>query len=198
MDLNQLLGAFMQPSYVNSVGSATNSSSADVSNILGAALPMLLAGAQNQCSNSNTSAGFLNALTAHSANDTSDLASFVQHTDLEDGAKIVQHLLGDQSSDIVKQIAKKAGVSQKEAAKVMSAAAPLLMSKLGQELNSQASAQNTSASPSLVSGLLSGMLGGGNSASMLGALLGGGQSQPAPQQQNNNSGLFGALLNLLR
>ena len=198
MDLNQLLGAFSQPSYVNSVGSATNSSSADVSNILSAALPLLLAGAQNQSSNASTSAGFLNALTSHSANDTSNLAAFVQNTDLEDGAKIVQHLLGDESSEIVKQIAKKAGVSQKEAAKVMSAAAPLLMSKLGQELNSQASAQNTSASTSLVSGLMSGMLGGGNSMNLLGALLGGGNSAPQQQQQSSGGSLLGGLLNLLK
>jgi len=195
MDLTQLLGAFSQQNYVDSVGSATNSSSADVSNILSAALPMLLAGAQEQSSNSSTNAGFLNALTSHAANDTSDLAAFVQKTDLEDGAKIVQHLLGDQSSDIVKQIAKKAGVSQKEAAKVMSAAAPLLMSKLGQELNTQASSQNTNASTSLVSGLMSSMLGGGNSSSLLGALLGGGSSS---QNQSSGSGLLGGLLNLLK
>ncbi len=196
MDLMQLLGAFSQSNYVNSVGSATNSSSADVSNILGAALPSLLAGAQAQSANSNTNAGFLQALTAHSANSTSDLESFVQHTDLEDGAKIVQHLLGDESSDVVKQVAKKAGVSQKEAAKVMSAAAPLLMSLLGQELNNQASAQNSGASTDMVSGLMSGLLGGGGGASLLGTLLGGGQT--TQQNQNSGSGLLGGLLNLLK
>ena len=195
MDLSQLLGTFMQANYVNSVGAATNSSSTDVSNILGAALPSLLAGAQAQSANSNTNAGFLQALTAHSANDTSDLSNFVQQTDLEDGAKIVQHLLGDQSSDIVKQVAKKAGVSQKEAAKVMSAAAPLLMSKLGQELNTQASSQNTGASTALVSGLMSSLLGGGNSANLLGALLGGGQTQ---QTQSNGGNLLSGLLSLLK
>ena len=193
MDLTQLIGTFMQSNYVNSVGTATNAPSSDVSNILSAALPALLVGAQQQSANSNTNAGFLQALTDHSANSTSDLANFVQKTDLEDGAKIVQHLLGDQSSDIVKQVAKKAGVSQKEAAKVMSAAAPLLMSLLGQEVNNQASSQNSSASTSLVSGLMGGLLGGGNAGSILGSLLGGGESQ-----QSNNAGLLSGLLSLLK
>ncbi len=194
MDLTQLLGTFMQANYVNGVGQATNSSSADVANILGAALPSMLQGAQAQSANSDTAAGFLQAISDHSSSDISDLGAFGGGADLADGDKIIGHLFGKQKNEVITQVANNANVSPKVAASVMAAAAPLLLSMLGKEANVQAAASNSAASTDMVSGLMAGLLGSGDMTAILGSLVGG-QSQA---KKPGAADLLGSLLKMLK
>jgi len=62
-----------------------------------------------------------------------DMKGFIGNIDLEDGAKIIGHLLGAEKSDVTKKIAKKTGVSDGKTAMILAAAGPLLMSLLGQQ-----------------------------------------------------------------
>ena len=61
------------------------------------------------------------------------MAGFFGNIDLEDGAKIIGHLLGAEKSDVTKKVAKKTGVSDDKTAMILAAAGPLLMSLLGQQ-----------------------------------------------------------------
>ena len=185
MDISSLLGTVMSASSTDGISDATGVYKAQTSSILTAALPLLLSGALNQSNNSATASGFAGALTQHAASNTSNLSSFLSNVDQDDGEKIVNHLLGANSKDIINQIAEESGVKAKDVKKVLSAAAPLLMSLLGKEVNSQQQA-NSSAG---VANILGSLLGGGNStASMLTGLLGGGSSS------NSSSGGLGSLL----
>ncbi len=196
MDLTQLLGTFMQSGFVNGVSSNTNASSGDITKILGAALPLLLKGAQSQTNNKKTSAGFLQALTDHSKDDTSDLKAFGRNADLEDGAKIVAHLLGKNSGSTINEVAKTAGVSANDTAKVMAAAAPLLMSMLGKETQTQAKTQKTAASTDMVSALMGNLVQNADMGSILGGLLGGGSSAGV-KKNDDTAAMLGSILKML-
>lgn len=137
MDISSLLGAFLSSDGLSGMSKKTKVSKDGIQDVLTAALPALLSGAVSQSKSKKTSASFLNALAEHSKNDTSDLSDFLGNVDMDDGAKIVAHLLGSESSDTIGQIAKKSGVSKTDTKKVLSAAAPLLMSLLGQETNAK-------------------------------------------------------------
>ncbi len=187
MDLSSLLGTLMSSASVQGLGQASNTNSNAVQSVLGAALPSLISGAQAQ--SQDTATGFADALLSHSKDDTSDLASFLGKVDLEDGGKIISHLLGKDKDSQLTAISNTAGVAEKDTSNILSAAAPLLMSLLGKESVSSAADNSSSAIGSVASGLLqnvdvgsilAGILGGGNAAqpaaakktSLLGKLLG--------------------------
>jgi len=192
MDINSLLGLLTSADSVGGLSQTTNVSSNGVQSILGAALPSLLTGALNQSTNAGTAASFTNALTQHSAANTSNLGSFFGSVDTDDGAKIVNHLLGDNAKTTIAQIAKQSGVSQKDTAKVLSAAAPLLMSLLGQQANTQQVSNNTTG----VANMMSGLLGNADMTSLLGAMLGAGTTGTSSNKKTG--GLLGALLGFLK
>lgn len=189
MDINTLLGLLTSADSIGGMSQSTNVSSNGVQSILGAALPSLLSGALGQSTNASTATGFANALTQHAAANTSNLGSFFGGVDLDDGAKIVNHLLGANSAATVNQIAKQTGVSKKDVTKVLSAAAPLLMSLLGQQANATVQQPLTSSN---TGNLMGSLLQNVDVGSLLGSMLG----APKPQQQSG--GLLSSLLGLLR
>lgn len=212
MDMNSLVSTLLSSSAVSGISQSANTSKKDAANVLNAALPLLLNGAKEQSQNSATSESFANALLSHGKVDASNIGSFLQSVDLKDGGKIVNHLLGA-NSNAVADIAKEAGVSKKNTGNILAAAAPLLMTLLGQSAGSG----NAGANASLVGSLAASLLGNLDVGSLLGGLLGADTQQttttttangkkkkkkkPAASNNNNNSnggGILGALLNLLR
>ena len=196
MDISSLLGTMMSDEGVSGMSQTASVSDTETRSILTAALPILMSGALNQSNNSNTATGFANALTQHSANNTSNLSSFFGNVDTDDGSKIVDHLFGQNSDAIVAQIAGNSGVKKSDVKKVLASAAPLMMSLLGQEVHTQQQS-NSSAG---VSSIMNSLLGGGNNnaattastANLLAGLLGGGSSS------NNSSSGLSTLLSLLK
>ena len=150
MDLTSLMGSILSNEGINGISQAANVSSKDVSSILEQALPQLLQGANNQANSAATSASFVEALTNHAKKDTTNMAQFFNGVDLNDGAKIVQHLMGANAGASVAQAA---GVKKEDANNVMSAAAPLLMSLLGQQTTGTAAKKDTTTN--LVTSMLS-------------------------------------------
>ena len=141
MDMNSLLGTLLSSDSVSGVSKATKADDKEVQSVLNAALPLLLKCAKKQSEDKDTAASFATALLSHGKKDTSNLSSFLKNVDLDDGSKIIGHLLGN-DDDSVKKIAKTSGVSAKKTGDILSAAAPLLMSLLGQESVSKKSDSN--------------------------------------------------------
>lgn len=198
MDLTSLLSTMLSVDSVGSISQTAGVSIGEAQSVLGSALPSLLNGALEQSKGDDTAAGFDNALAQHAADDTSNVASFFSKVDLTDGSKIISHLLGG-DGQAVSSISMKAGVSQKGTANILSAAAPLLMSLLGQQTSQ--SGQDSAGT----SGLLGSLLQNVDLSSMLSGLLGGGtvtaqaqvQTQAQPAQQSSG-GLLGMLGNLFK
>lgn len=167
MDMTSLVSTLLSGASVNGVSQSANTSSQATQSVLQAALPMLLNGAKEQSTNQATSASFANALMSHGQADVTDLGAFLQGVDMDDGGKIVNHLLGS-NSGAVTQIAQSAGVSTKDTGNILSAVAPLLMTLLGQQSGSNNSGASASAVGSVASALLQNM----DVGSLLSGLLG--------------------------
>ncbi len=202
MDLASLMKTMLSPDSITQMSKKTGTSTEEVKSVLLSALPAMLSGVKGQASSQETVAGFAGALESHAKDDTSDISAFLSKVDIKDGDKIVGHLLGGEKAAATKAAAQKAGLSTAATGSILGAAAPLLMSLLGQQASQtvQAQAQNVhplggaqQSSPSGI-GLLGSLLGGGQQQSaqssglggLLGSLLGGGQqSAPAQQQQQS-------------
>ncbi|MBQ5782554.1 MAG: DUF937 domain-containing protein [Oscillospiraceae bacterium] len=133
MDLSSVMTTLLSSDSVKNLSKKTGSSQKDVSSVLSSALPLLLAGAGSQTEDESTAEGFEKALAQHGEKDTSNLASFLDGVDMEDGAKIIGHLLGANTTSTTKQVSQESGTDADSTAQILAAAAPLLMSLLGQE-----------------------------------------------------------------
>jgi len=186
MDMNSLISTLMSNDSLDGISQVTNTTSEDTRSVLSAALPLLLSGAQAQSQNVNTAASFGNALFNHGQQNTSNVSSFLQGVDLIDGGKIIAHLLGLNSNNAMNMISQQTGVNNHNTGNILAAAAPLLMSLLGQQLGSN----NANASPSLLSSAATSAMQGMNMTNLLTGLLGG-TAQPQAQQKPS---LLGSLL----
>ncbi len=166
MDFKKLAGTLLSSDSISGLSTATGATGNEIKKVLSNALPALLNGAKNQADDDNTSASFVKALSQHAKDDTKDVSSFLGKVDMADGAKIIGHLLGAEKNDVVKDVAKKAGVSQKKTNSILSAIAPLLLSLLGQQAQ-----EEDNSSP--IGGLMGSLLGNADMGSLLVGLLGG-------------------------
>ena len=195
MESNEFLSTLLGDDSVKSISKATGSNQQDVEKVLVAALPSLLGGALGQAQDEQTAEGFAGALADHAKVDTRDLGSFMSNVDMEDGGKILTHLLGSNATATAQDVATRSGMDLGSTIKILAVAAPLLMSLLGQH-NQQAQPAASGVSP--VVSLLGGLLGAGQpqqqsglGGGLLGSLLG--VSQPQ-QQSSLGTGLLGSLL----
>ena len=193
MDMSSLLGVLLSSDSVSGVSKATKADNNEVASVLNAALPMLLKGAKKQSEDKDTAESFATALLSHGKKDTSNLSSFLKNVDLDDGSKIIGHLLG-KDDDNVKKIAKSSGVSAKKTGDILSAAAPLLMSLLGQESAAKKSDNNVALE--LAGALLKNV----DVGDLIGDLLGGdNKKKKSSKKKDNDAGeiigdILGALL----
>lgn len=178
MDISSILGSLVSSDSISGISSAAGVSEKEAKSVLSSALPGLLSGALAQSEGADTVSGFAGALAQHSADDTSNIQSFLSGVDLKDGAKIVGHLLGSKESDTVAAASAASGASEAGTRGVLSAAAPLLMSLLGQETQAQQS-QNSGLN---VTGIIGSLLGNVDTSSLLLGLLGGGNQSAAQPQ----------------
>ena len=190
MDLTSLLGAFLGGQSTSGISQATGSSSSAVSSILTAAIPALLGGASQQANNASTADSFAAALQQHAAANTSNVASFFNTVDTADGAKIINHLFGGTSNTTIKSIANQAGVTQKEASNVLSAAAPYLMTLIGQQTQAETRKQTTAAN---TGSLMSSLLGNVDLGSLAGSLLSGGAAKKTATKKSSGVDLSDGL-----
>ena len=212
MDLTSLMKTMLSSDSIAQMSKKTGTSTDEVKSVLLSALPAMLSGVQGQANNQETVAGFAGALDSHAKDDTSDISAFLSNVDIKDGEKIVGHLLGGDKAATTKAAATKAGLSNAATGKILGAAAPLLMSLLGQQFTQAAQAQpqaqnvqplggGQQAAPSGI-GLLAGLLGGGQQSApqasglggLLGSLLGGGQQPQQQPQQSAGANPLGSMV----
>ncbi len=169
----QLISTLLGGDTVNTLSKTSGAKKADVESLIGAALPLMVSSMQKSAGTKKGEASLEKALSDHAGDDVSDVKSFLKNVDAQDGAKILEHLFGDNTKKTVSSLSKKAGTTKSQTTAILVQLAPLLLSLLGQ--------QNQSSSSSL--GSILGTLLGGSSGdggdSLFSALLGSGTSDAA-------------------
>jgi len=185
MDINALMSSMLSGDSIKGLSKATGTTQTNVKNVLASALPSLLSGAKEQATNSSTAQSFSDALADHAKDNTGDITSFLSSVNVADGSKIIGHLLGSNQASTTKEAAKSAGISTGKAGSILSAAAPLLMSLLGQ----QAGKEGNSASG--IAGIMGSLLGNADMGSLISGLVGGAQSSDKKDGGSILKNIFG-------
>ncbi len=155
-----LLNSDMGKAIINGVAGQTNQPESKTNDVLTMALPVLMQAMKRNASSPQGADGLLSAL--NSKHDGSILDNIgglfeggVDSNVMEDGSKILGHILGGKQQNVENAIGAKAGMDANSVANILKVAAPILMGMLGK----QTKEQNVSDSSGL-DGLLGGLLKG--------------------------------------
>ncbi|WP_250435868.1 DUF937 domain-containing protein [Hanstruepera flava] len=155
-----LLNSDIGKSIVSGVAGQTNESENKTNDVLTMALPVLMAAMKRNASTPQGAEGLMGAL--NSKHDGSILDNLdglfgggVDQNVLDDGSKILGHVLGQKQTNVQNAIGAKAGVDSNSVAQILKIAAPLLLGMLGKQTREK-QVNSPSGLESLLGGLLTG------------------------------------------
>ena len=207
--LSLLLKSLLTDASVSALAKKTGLNAGSLKKLIPLAVPLLLKFLTSNASSESGALSLLGALSQHTNKKT--LSDQIDEADTEDGGKIIGHILGSQSEAVTGQLARQAGMSERDVSSALAGLAPALMSGLSAATNSISSApkvdlsdgfdlsdlmgmfagaqqaQQVQAQPS--GGLLSGLLGGSGSGlgDLFGSLLGSSAQQSAQENDFNGT-----------
>lgn len=174
--LNLLLKTMLTDASLSALAKKTGLSSKQLKKLIPLAIPLLLKFLTNNASSQSGAQSLLGALMQHTS--TKAMDQQFDEADMEDGGKIVAHILGSKTDKAVQSLALESGMSTDDVSRALGGLAPALLSGLS-------AATGSAAKVDLSDGL---------DLSDLMAMFGGAQAQAQPQPQNNGLGLLGSLL----
>ncbi len=202
-----LLGGDLGKAVISGVAGSTGQDAGKTSSVLAMALPVLMKAMQRNASTPEGAEGLMGALKKHDGGILDNLGGLfgggVDDNVIQDGGKILGHVLGNKQQGVEQVIGQRAGMDTGSVANILKVATPILMGVLGKQTRQS----NVSNSGDL-GGMLDGLL-GGNSAKeeqnflekildadgdgsiiddVAGMVLGGGGSQ-----QKSGGGLLGGI-----
>ncbi|MCF6294507.1 MAG: DUF937 domain-containing protein [Flavobacteriaceae bacterium] len=155
-----LLGSDLGKTIISGVSGQTGQSESKTGSVLTMALPVLMQAMKRNTSTPQGAEGLLSALSGkHDGGILDNLGGLfsggVDNSVLDDGGKILGHVLGDKQQNVQNALSQKSGMDAVSVGQILKVAAPLLMGFLGKQAKQQ-KVNNSSGVEGLLGGLLSG------------------------------------------
>lgn len=156
MNVQELLNGSLGQQMVDGVSSQLGIGEGQAKTAVSMAVPLLLT-ALNKNAEKGDANNIINALSKHDGSILDNISGFLNEGNFSDGNSILGHVLGNKQNDVSNAVAKSSGLSAGQISQVLAMIAPIVMGYLGKEKKQ-------------------GKLDGGDLTSVLGSLLGDGQS----------------------
>ena len=158
-----LLNSDLGKSIISGVAGQTGQDESKTSSVLTMAMPVLMQAMKRNAASPQGAESLLGALNSkHDGSILDNLSGLfgggVDSNVLDDGGKILSHVLGGKQQHVANALSQKAGIDADSVSQILKVAAPILMGMLG----SQAKQQNVN-NASGIEGLLGGLLSGSSS-----------------------------------
>ena len=155
-----LLNSNLGKTIISGVAGSTGEDTSKTKNVLTMALPVLMKAMQRNASTPEGAEGLMGSLSnKHDGSILDNLGDLFQggvNADvIQDGSKILGHILGNKQGGVEQVISQKSGVNSGSVANILKTAAPLLMGLLGKQ-----SRENGISNSGEIANLLGGLLGG--------------------------------------
>ena len=190
--LETLLQSMTSASSLDTMSKRTGGNNDQMATLITAALPILLKALTANASTQSGAASLQEALSQHQ--ETGSVAEQFEAADTADGAKILQHILGGNSSSVMNGLSRQSGLSNDQVGSALSALAPVLLSSLS-AASSQRPAQPARPAIDLSDGIDASDIMG--FMQMMSSAQGGASRQPQRQASFDGSDLLG-LLSMLK
>ena len=133
MNLEALLG-LLQGQDIENLASQVGGNEGEVKNGVMAALPAMLAALGKNAGTEKGAEELNNALEKkHDGSILDNLSGYLSNPDLKDGAGILNHLFGNQTSNVANAVSQSSGLDTNGSMKMLQMLAPVLMGMLGQQ-----------------------------------------------------------------
>ena len=133
MNLEALLG-LLQGQDLGNLASQVGGNEGEVKNGVMAALPAMLAASGKNAGTEKGAEELNNALeNKHDGSILDNLSGYLSNPDLKDGAGILNHLFGNQTSNVANAVSQSSGLDTNGSMKMLQMLAPILMGMLGQQ-----------------------------------------------------------------
>ena len=133
MNLEALLGV-LQGQDLGNLASQVGGNEGEVKNGVMAALPAMLAALGKNAGTEKGAEELNNALEKkHDGSILDNLSGYLSNPDLKDGAGILNHLFGNQTSNVANAVSQSSGLDTNGSMKMLQMLAPILMGMLGQQ-----------------------------------------------------------------
>ena len=133
MNLEALLG-LLQGRDLGQLAEQVGGNEGQVKNGVMAALPAMLTALSKNTGTEKGAQELNNALeTKHDGSILNNLSGYLSNPDLKDGAGILNHLFGSQTSNVANAVSQSSGLDTNGSMKMLQMLAPVLMGMLGQQ-----------------------------------------------------------------
>ena len=133
MNLEALLG-LLQGQDLGKLAEQVGGNEGQVKNGVMAALPAMLTALSKNTGTEKGAQELSNALeTKHDGSILNNLSGYLSNPDLKDGAGILNHLFGSQTSNVANAVSQSSGLDSNGSMKMLQMLAPVLMGMLGQQ-----------------------------------------------------------------
>ena len=133
MNLEALLG-LLQGQDLGQLAEQVGGNEGQVKNGVMAALPAMLTALSKNTGTEKGAQELNNALeTKHDGSILNNLSGYLSNPDLKDGAGILNHLFGSQTSNVANAVSQSSGLDSNGSMKMLQMLAPILMGILGQQ-----------------------------------------------------------------
>ena len=154
-----LLNSDLGKTIVSGVAGSTGQDTDKTNSVLTMALPVLMKAMQRNASSSEGAEGLMSALNKHDGGILDNLGDLfnggVNSDVLQDGSKILGHVLGNKQQGVEQVIGQKAGIDTNAVANILKTAAPILLGLLGKQKR-ETNVSNAGDLGDLLGGLLGG------------------------------------------
>jgi len=159
-----LLNSDLGKTIISGVSGQTNQPQNKTQDVLTMALPVLMQAMKRNASTPEGAQGLMGALSGkHDGSILDNLGGLfgggVDDSVMNEGGKILGHVLGDKQQRVEQNLGAKSGMDAGSVAQILKVAAPILMGVLGKQTR-----QNNVSSPNDLGGMLGGLLGGNSKA----------------------------------
>ncbi len=156
-----LLQGPMGQMIIQGVGSQLGQDTSKTQSILGSAIPMLMGALKKNASNPETASGLMEALkNKHDGSLLDNISDIfgggnVNEDVVQDGDKILGHVLGDKKEAVAQALGKQHGLDMGSAMNILKMAAPVVMGMLGKQTR-----QSNISNPTDLTNIIGNMIGG--------------------------------------
>lgn len=155
-----LLNSDLGKTIINGVAGSTGNDSSKTGNVLAMGLPVLMKAMQRNAATPQGAEGLLGALSGkHDGSILDNLGDLfnggVNADVVQDGGKILSHVLGSKAGGVEQVIGQKTGIDAGAVGNILKTAAPILMGVLGKQTR-QSGVSNSNGIGDLIGGMLGG------------------------------------------